>query len=237
MVNSCKYPCVGNCASLREAWATWANAAVKCVFLTFAMAAPLLYSQVEHVPPEVLYKHGYVNVKSKPPDFSSAMLWGIAIADTRVPGYEQAKVEIAGTQLSCRVDGKEVVLNDDRGAVRGGLYRRYPWFGTDAHDPMPLAYSGQANVVILQVGERPERVWHFWAASPRRPIPWGNLSGCTAKVRAKISPGALLQVGFDYWRNPSIEYGSGGNNHEAGASNWYFPTDGWQEARFTDLKQ
>jgi hypothetical protein len=26
---------------------------------------------------------------------------------------------------------------------------------------------------------------------------------------------------MDYWRNPTIGYGSGGNNHEAGASVWY----------------
>jgi hypothetical protein len=31
-------------------------------------------------------------------------------------------------------------------------------------------------------------------------------------------------MGIDYWRNPTIGYGPGGNNHEAGASNWYFPS-------------
>jgi hypothetical protein len=45
----------------------------------------------------------------------------------------------------------------------------------------------------------------------------------------------LLQIGFDYWRNSIIGYGPGGNNHEAGASNWYFPSDHWQEAVFTDI--
>jgi hypothetical protein len=57
------------------------------------------------------------------------------------------------------------------------------------------------------------------------------------KVRARISPGALLQIGFDYWRNPGVGYGSGGNNHEAGASNWYFHSDKWQEAVFSDIAQ
>jgi hypothetical protein len=41
--------------------------------------------------------------------------------------------------LSCRVDGREVDLNDDGGQVRGGLFMRQPWFATDAHDLMPLA--------------------------------------------------------------------------------------------------
>jgi len=56
------------------------------------------------------------------------------------------------------------------------------------------------------------------------------------KVRARISPGARLQVGMDYWRNPTIGFDSGGDNHQAGASNWYFPSDDWQEAIFTDIK-
>lgn len=228
---------MGNRAFPGELWAKYANTAAKRFILIFAVAGQFLCGQVERVPPEVRYKQGYLNVKHKAADFSSVMFWGIAIADTRVPRYEQAQVEIARAQLSCRVDGKDVILNDDEGAVRGGLYRRYPWFGTDAHDPIPLAHSEDHRVVILHVGTRPERVWHFWAASPRRPIPPGKLEGCTAKARVKISVGALLQMGLDYWRNSTIEYGSGGNNDEAGASDWYFPSDGWQEARFTDLKQ
>jgi hypothetical protein len=51
----------------------------------------------------------------------------------------------------------------------------------------------------------------------------------------KISSGVLLHVGFDYWRNPTVGYGSGGNNHEAGSSNWYFPSLKWQEVEFTDV--
>jgi hypothetical protein len=187
------------------------------------------------VPDEVSYKAGYVNPVPAPRGFKSAMLWGIAIADTRVPGYESAEVEIASTQLTCRVDGKDVILNGDSGNVRGGLYRRDPWFGTDQHDPMPLIYDQPSHTVLLRVGQRPDRVWHFWSASPRAALPSGNLEGCTVKARVKISPGALLQMGMDYWRNPTISYGPGGNNHEAGASNWYFPSEQWQEAMFSDI--
>jgi hypothetical protein len=187
------------------------------------------------VPDEVSYKAGYVNPVAPPRDFKSALLWGIAIADTRVPGYESAEVEIASTQLSCRVDGKDVTLNDDSGNVRGGLYRREPWFGTDQHEPLPLTHDVANHAVVLPVGQRPDRVWHFWSASPRAALPSGNLEGCTVKARVKVSPGALLQMGMDYWRSPTIAYGPGGNNHEAGASNWYFPSPQWQEATFTDI--
>jgi len=35
--------------------------------------------------------------------------------------------------------------------------------------------------------------------------------------------------------NPTIGYGSGGNDHEAGASDWYFPSTDCQDAVFTDV--
>jgi hypothetical protein len=189
------------------------------------------------VPGEVKYATGYVNPVPRPPDFKSALLWGIAIADTRVPGYESAVIAIASTQLTCRVDQKEVILNDDGGNVRGGLYRRQPWFATDRHDPIPLSYSQADHAVLLNVGQRADRVWHFWSPSPRAALPDGKLAGCTVKARVKISPGALLQIGMDYWRSPTIPYGPGGNNHEAGASDWYFPSPEWQEATFTDIPE
>jgi hypothetical protein len=184
----------------------------------------------------VRHKAGYVNPVPKPADFNSAMLWGIAIADTRVKGFETATVEIERTQLLCKVNGKDIVLNDDAGEVRGGLYRRIPWFDTDAHEPMPLP-SEHRGAVVLHVGSRADVVWHFWAKSPRAAIPAGHLDGCTVKVRTRISRGALLQVGFDYWRDETVDFGEGGNNHEAGASAWYFPSHRWQEASFSDVER
>lgn len=213
-----------------------AHFAVKS-FLCAVAACSLILAQIDsRIPPEVRYKSGYVNPVPKPPEFTSAMLWGIAIADTRSPSYENATVEIASTQLICRADGRDVILNDDHGALRGGLYRRFPWFGTDAHDPLPMLYSTDHRIVVLRVGTRPDRVWHFWAGSPRAALPSGHHEGCTVKARVRISKGALLQMGFDYWRNSTIGYESGGNNHEAGASNWYFPSPDWQDATFSDIQ-
>jgi len=187
------------------------------------------------VPNEVSYKAGYVNTIPAPSGFSAVLLWGIAIADTREADYENATVEVKRTQLSCRVDGHEVILNDDAGEVRGGLYRRNPWFGTDAHEPMPLTHDLSNHAVALRIGQRPDKVWHFWSVSPRAALPIGKREGCTVKAWVKIAPGALLQMGMDYWKNPTIGYENGGNNHEAGASNWYFPSDRWQEAVFSDI--
>jgi len=197
---------------------------------------PFLICNDPRVPEEVSYKAGYANAVPRPADFSSARLWGIAIADTRVPRYKAAQVEIAWTQLSCRIGGKDFVLNDDLGRVAGGLYIRHPWFGGhDYHEPMPSAYDEAEHATVIRVGERADRVWHFWSPSPRALLPPGELEGCTVKARVMISAGALLQIGCDYWRNPTAVYDSGGNNHEAGASNWYFPSSKWQEAAFTDI--
>jgi hypothetical protein len=207
---------------------------VRQIFLIFIPFLSLAQSD-SRIPDEVRYKSAYLNPIPKPADFTSAMLWGIAIADTRVPGYEHAQVEITHTQLNCRVDGKDFILNDDHAAVRGGLYSRHPWFATDAHDPLPLAYTKDRTAVILRVGQNPDRVWHFWSSSPRAALPPGHLEGCTVTAKIKISHGALLQMGMDYWRNATIGYAPGGNNHEAGASNWYFPSEQWQDATFTDL--
>jgi hypothetical protein len=84
--------------------------------------SPFVVSNDPRIPEEVSYKAGYVNPIPRPGGFESARLWGIAIADTRMPGSESAQVEVAWTRLSCRVDGREVVLNDDGGQVSGGLH-------------------------------------------------------------------------------------------------------------------
>jgi hypothetical protein len=189
------------------------------------------------VPEDVGWKGGYVNSTPPPWPFHSVLLWGIAIADTRVPGHESATVEVASTRLSCRVDGKNVILNNDSGSLRGGLYLRHPWFAQgNFHDTLPFDYNANHEIVILRIGERPDRVWHFWPPSPRPTIPPGKLEGCTVRARVRISRGALLQMGADYWRDAKIPWdGSDGNNHEAGASNWYLPSSEWQEATFTDI--
>jgi IPT/TIG domain len=199
-------------------------------------SSPFPFSVVNdpRIPEEVSYKAGYVSSEPAPPGFTSVMLSGIAIADTRVAGYESAKVEVRRMQLSCRVDDRELPLIDDMAKLHGGLYLRSPWFARNQSEVMPTAYDEVAHAVIMPVGQRSDRAWHFWSASPRPTLPNANLEGCTAKATVKISQGALVQIGMDYWRNATVPYAPG-NNHEAGASNWYFPSDGWQEAFFTDI--
>jgi IPT/TIG domain-containing protein len=87
---------------------------------------PFVVCNDPRVPEEVSYKAGYVNAVPRPADFTCARLGGIAIADTPVPGHQAAQVEIAWTKFSCRIGGKDFVLNDDLGHINGGLYVRHP---------------------------------------------------------------------------------------------------------------
>jgi hypothetical protein len=42
---------------------------------------------------------------------------------------------------------------------------------------------------------------------------------------------------MDYWRDEGSLWGPHEkNNHEAGASNWYFPSSEWQEVTFSDIQ-
>ena len=50
-----------------------------------------------------------------------------------------------------------------------------------------------------------------------------------------LPPGGEEMVRMLGFLVATIAYGAGGNNHEAGASNWYFPSEQWQEAVFTDI--
>ena len=67
-------------------------------FLSLAQTDP-------RIPPEVLHKSQYVNSVPKPADFTSAMLWGIAIADTRIPGDKKAVDEYKNGRVTFEKPG------------------------------------------------------------------------------------------------------------------------------------
>ena len=196
------------------------------------------------IPDEVRYKTGYVNILPRPQNFRVVLLWGIAIAgnpDTDQPAQNNAKVEIAWTTLSCRIDGRDLMLSHDIGKIRGGLYLRNPWFHDNSHEHMPLDTApnndSHGPVALLNIKKRPDRIWHFWSYSGRANPPAGELEGCRASARVRISGGALLQLGMDYWRDQtSLWAPHSQNNHEAGVSHWYFPSPDWQEVVFTDIQ-
>ena len=193
-------------------------------------------ADVPNVPAEVKFKSGYINPDGRPPDFKSALLWGIAIADTRVPGYESATVEIASTELVCRVNGNDVVMNNDGPGIRGGLYQRYPWFASDRHEPLPLARSDIDDAVILQgrAAGGPSMAF-LERLSEEAHCQMANWRVAPSKSGPKFPRARCCKLEWIIGDRPPVPYGAGGNNHEAGASDWYFPSPRWQDATFTDL--
>ena len=152
------------------------------------LCIPCLAQTAPRVPDEVRCKSGYINPIPKPPDFTSAMLWGIAIADIRIPGYGHGHVEIAAPNSSAASTAKTLSSTTTTPPSAEATAFSPPLVRHRAHDPLPLAYSKDRKAVILRVGENPDRVWHFWSASPRAALPPGHLlQGCTVTAVSKIS--------------------------------------------------
>ena len=55
---------------------------------------PFIVRNDPRVPDEVRYKTGYVTVLERPPEFHFALLWGAAIADTRLPSHEIGRAHV-----------------------------------------------------------------------------------------------------------------------------------------------
>ena len=120
---------------------------------------------------------------------------------TDITACASAQVEVAWLRLSCRVDGREVDLNDDGGQVRAGLFMGQPWFGTDALDLMPLAFDLTEHAAVLREGQCPDRVWHSgahlraphwrWAKSKAVPFVPGSVFLPVPCCRSAWTTGAL----------------------------------------------
>jgi hypothetical protein len=186
------------------------------------------------IPDEVNYKAGYVNPTPPAANFGSARLWGLRLRTRGRRLTNRRRWKLPGP--GCRAGSTGERLSSVTMAARCVEDSTCASLGLARTRTIPcrlLMIRHQA--AVLRVGLRTDRAWHFWSPSPRAALPLGRLDGCTVRARVRISAGALLQVGMDYWRSPTIPYGTGGNNHEAGVSDWYFPSPDWQEASFTDV--
>ena len=101
--------------------------------------------------------------------------------------------------------------------------------------PCRLAFDSIAHAAVLRVGQRTDRVWHFWSPSPRAALPRANSKAVPFEPGSGFLPAHCCRWGWTIGSLRLIPYGPGGNNHEAGASNWYFPSPQWQEVSFTDV--
>ncbi|AGY56533.1 IPT/TIG domain-containing protein [Gloeobacter kilaueensis] len=187
------------------------------------------------VPADVPSGSAYVDSPtSAPSGWTSATYWGQSIVDTNQPS-SPGSVEIDYMELWCVVSGKNTLMQHDEGTMAGGLYVRDPWYGNnDAHDPMPWSYNAANNSTTFTPTTAADKVWHFYGtAYPRPSFAANTVSSCSVKGRLKITGPVLVQIGADYWINPTAPHaGLDVNNHQMGVSNWYFASPDWQDVSF-----
>ncbi|MHB8580685.1 MAG: hypothetical protein ACYDA4_12640 [Ignavibacteriaceae bacterium] len=165
-----------------------------------------------------------------PSGFTAAVGWmqGIDIDGKGTP----SKVEVDWMVLHAVVNNKDTILyednfNYDTPAMHWyGLYSRNPWFAGDRLADMP--YTIENGSLIIKPNTKSNYVFHWWNTS-RSLVPSG-----TARVwfeaRVRITGGAGVQAGIDYWKDLTAEpAGYNVNNTEAGVSDWFGnSTTDWQ---------
>lgn len=176
---------------------------------------------------------GYEKLFAPPAGFTSAVMWMEAIQDLSNP--EIGRIEVDAMRLKGIVNGQEVILSNDTfdeplGWTPGGLYLRDPWYGAGTPDegrewPMSVGWgNGSMNIELTETN----RVYHWWTPI-RVSLPEG-LTRMWGEADVRISGGAMVAAGIDYWLTPDAPYaGYEVNNREAGSTGWYTAYDWWQE--------
>jgi hypothetical protein len=205
---------------------------VSLLLFTFLLSCMKDYSedvsQQDIIPNEVAHKKGYINHLTPPNNFKAVIGWITAIHDKRL--NNSSFIEIDYIRLFARINGSDVLLSTNEykdGNAEGGLFTRIPWFGSNDNTSIPLEFSS-SDYLVLRTSSKPDNVWHVWNKQwPRVSVP-SNIDRCWLEVRCKITGSALIQLGIDYWKEPTSEYaGYNVNNIEAGVSDWYYKSDEW----------
>jgi hypothetical protein len=134
------------------------------------------------------------------------------------------KVEVDWMRVHAIINGVDTILLEDTFDIPTqemdsyGLYSRNPWFAGDRLADMP--FTVQNSSLIMEPSLNQNRVYHWWNTS-RKLIPSGT-SRIWFEARVRVTGGAGVQAGIDYWKDLTADYaGLDVNNTEAGASDWY----------------
>lgn len=196
-------------------------------------AAP--FAPVEAASPLEYYRH-----PTPPSGFMAATGWMQAI-DIQGQGTPST-VEVDWMRLHATANNTDMILLGDTFDSRNplmewyGLYNRNPWYAGDWLGSMP--FSVQNSALILEPSLYPDRIFHWWNTSPTQNITRALIPAGTTQVwfeaRVRITGGAGVQVGIDYWKDLTAPYaGLNVNNTEAGASDWYGNSSAdWQLIKF-----
>jgi len=180
------------------------------------------------IPEEVAHKKGYIKYLTPPNNFKAVTGWITAIHNRT--SSEASYIEIDYIRLYGRINGSDFLVssNDYKDNIaEGGLCMRQPWFGSNDNTPIPYEFLNN-DYLVLRTSSKPDNVWHIWNKQwPRAEVP-SNIERCWLEVRCKITGSALIQLGMDYWREPTSEWaGYNVNNIESGVSDWYYKSDEW----------
>lgn len=178
-------------------------------------------------PIESPWPHGHDGPLTPPAGFLATVGWLQALDDTGVSG--QSLVEVDWMRLHAVVNGVDRVLaveEFDRVTTNMtyyGLYRRNPWFAGDKIGSMP--YTLSSGAMVIEPSARPDMVYHWW--TDRALVPSGT-TRVWFEARIRITGGAHVQGGIDYWRDLNVGWaGTNVNNTEGGVSEWECQPGQW----------
>ncbi|SEM70565.1 hypothetical protein SAMN04489760_13630 [Syntrophus gentianae] len=187
----------------------------------------------QYAPTESPHKTAYFRYAVPPPGFAK-------LHDCKVVGWmqtidiegkgEQCKVEIDWMRLHAVVAGTDIIFGEEKfseyltSMSYYGLYKRSPWFDGDKQASMPS--NVENGCLVMYPSKYPQYVFHWW--TDRYLIP-ANASRIWFEARVRITGGAGVQAGIDYWKGDLGWAGLDVNNTEAGVSDWFgASTSGWQ---------
>lgn len=177
---------------------------------------------ISYAPAESPHKTAYYRYSIPPSGFTAVICWMQAIDILGMSSPD--KVEVDWLRTHATVNGIDTILLEDTfdghtSAMDSyGLYSRNPWFAGDRLAAMP--FSIQSSTLIMEPSLNPNHVFHWWNTS-RSSIPSGT-SRVWCEARVRITGGAGVQVGIDYWKDLTAPYaGFDVNNTEAGVSDWH----------------
>lgn len=184
----------------------------------------------KYAPSESPRKTAYFSYAIPPTGFTAVVGWMMAI-DIQGKGIS-SKVEVDWMRLHAVVDGNDMILYEDNFDALApamnnfGLYIRNPWFDGNQHTAMPFTIENSR--LVIEPSRYPQKVFHWWNTS-RSIVPKGT-SRVWFEASIRITGGAGVQAGIDYWKNLTVDWaGYNVNNIEAGVSDWFGnSTNDWQ---------
>jgi|GEM_PF-2677725 len=177
---------------------------------------------VTFAPVESPHTTGYYRYAVPPSGFTAVEGWMQAI-DIKGAG-NPSKVEVDWIRVHAVVNRADIVLLEDTYDVQVsamnlfGLYKRTPWL-VDGTQEASMPFLIQNSVLVLAPSDNPQWVYHWWNIS-RALVPAGT-SRVWLEARVRVTGGAGVQAGIDYWKDLNASYaGPDINNTEAGVSDW-----------------